>query len=139
MDFQRLFAIARKEAVQLRRDTRSLILAFVLPLFMVLFFGYAISWDVKDIRLAVWDQDGTRGSRELAEAFEASGYFTIESHPRSYREAEVPLSMAEVRAVLVIPSGYERDLSAGKQVPVQLLLDGHDLLDRVGDRRHGCR
>ena len=122
----RLFAIARKEAVQLRRDTRSLILAFVLPLFMVLFFGYAISWDVKDIRLAVWDQDGTRGSRELAEAFEASGYFSIEAHPRSYQEAEGPLSRAEVRAVLVIPTGYERDLGAGMQVPVQLLLDGSD-------------
>ena len=59
MDVHRLLAIARKEAVQLRRDTRSLILAFGLPLFMVLFFGFAISWDVKDIRLAVWDQDGT--------------------------------------------------------------------------------
>jgi ABC-2 type transport system permease protein len=126
MDAYRLFAIARKEAYQLRRDTRSLILAFVLPLFMVLFFGYAISWDVKDIRLAVWDQDGTRSSRELAEAFEASGYFTIESHPRSYREVEGPLSRAEVRAVLVIPTGYGRDLSAGSKVPVQLLLDGSD-------------
>ena len=77
MDFHRLLAIARKEALQLKRDTRSLILAFVLPLFMVLFFGYAITWDVKDIGLAVWDQDGTRASRELQEAFEASGYFSI--------------------------------------------------------------
>jgi ABC-2 type transport system permease protein len=118
--------MARKEAIQLRRDTRSLILAFLLPLFMVLFFGYAISWDVKDIRLAVWDQDRTRGSRELIEAFEASGYFTIEGYPSSYREAEVPLSLARVRAVLVVPAGFERDLGAGERVPVQLLLDGSD-------------
>jgi ABC-2 type transport system permease protein len=118
--------MARKEAIQLRRDTRSLILAFILPLFMVLFFGYAISWDVKDIRLAVWDQDRTRGSRELIEAFAASGYFTVEGYPSSYREAEVPLSLARVRAVLVIPAGFERDLGAGERVPVQLLLDGSD-------------
>ncbi|MBT8397197.1 MAG: ABC transporter permease, partial [Gemmatimonadetes bacterium] len=126
MDLHRLLAIARKEAIQLRRDTRSLILAFVLPLFMVLFFGYAISWDVKDIRLAVLDQDGTRASRELAEAFQASGYFTVVEHPASYRESDRQLSTGGVRAVLVIPAGYERDLATRRDVPVQLLLDGSD-------------
>ncbi len=126
MNLYRLLAIARKEAIQLRRDTRSLILAFVLPLFMVLFFGYAISWDVKDIRLAVFDQDGTRASRELAEAFQASGYFSIVEYPESYRESERQLSTAGVRAVLVIPTGYERDLATPDGVSVQLLLDGSD-------------
>lgn len=126
IDFYRLFAIARKEALQLKRDSRSLILAFILPLFMVLFFGYAISWDVKDIRLGVWDQDGTRASRELAEVFEASGYFSIREHPTSYEEVEEGLSMSRLRAVLIIPPGYARDLGAGRRVPVQLLLDGSD-------------
>jgi ABC-2 type transport system permease protein len=126
LDLHRLLAIARKEAIQLRRDTRSLILAFLLPLFMVLFFGYAISWDVKDIRLAVWDESATRGSRELAEAFEASGYFSIVDRPSSYRDAEAALSSAVVRAVLVIPPEFEEKLSAGISAPVQFLLDGSD-------------
>ncbi|MGW8268151.1 MAG: ABC transporter permease, partial [Longimicrobiales bacterium] len=126
MDFQRLFAIARKEALQLRRDTRSLILAFVLPLLMVLFFGYAITWDVKNIQLAVWDQDGTRASRELRDVFEASGYFSIVERPASYREVETGLTRSRVQAALVIPPGYARDLGAGRKVPVQLLLDGSD-------------
>jgi ABC-2 type transport system permease protein len=126
MDFYRLSAIARKEALQLKRDTRSLILAFVLPLFMVLFFGYAISWDIQDIRLAVWDQDRTQASRELAEVFEASGYFSIIEHPTSYREVEDGLSMTRVRAALVIPPGYARELGSGRSAPVQLLLDGSD-------------
>jgi ABC-2 type transport system permease protein len=122
----RLLAMARKEAIQLRRDTRSLILAFVLPLFMVLFFGYAISWDVEDIRLGVWDQDGTRASRELVEAFEASGYFSVVGRPGSYREVEEGLSASRLRAVLIIPAGFQRDLSAQVEVPVQLLADGGD-------------
>jgi ABC-2 type transport system permease protein len=126
LDFHRLLAIARKEALQLRRDTRSLILAFILPLFMVLFFGYAITWDIEDLRLGVWDQDGTRTSRELAEAFEASGYFLVVARPTSYREVERDLSKARVRAVLVIPPGFSRELGAGRQAPVQLLLDGSD-------------
>jgi ABC-2 type transport system permease protein len=126
LDLHRLFAIARKEALQLRRDTRSLILAFILPLFMVLFFGYAISWDVKDIRLGVWDQDGTQASRELSEVFEASGYFSIVERPASYQDVEAGLSKSRVRAVLIIPAGFARDLGAGRFVPVQLLLDGSD-------------
>lgn len=126
MDLFRLFAIARKEALQLRRDTRSLILAFVVPVFMVLFFGYAITWDVKNLRLGVWDEDGTRASRELVEAFEASGYFLVVGRATSYQEVEEGLSTAHFRAVLVIPPGYSRDLKARKTVPVQLLLDGSD-------------
>ena len=126
MDLHRLLAVARKEAIQLRRDTRSLILAFVLPALMVLFFGYASTWDIEDLRLGVWDQDGTRASRELTEVFEASGYFLVTTHPTSYRDVEKDLSKARVRAVLTIPPGYARDLRAGRSVAVQLLLDGSD-------------
>jgi ABC-2 type transport system permease protein len=126
MDPYRLLAIARKETLQLRRDTRSLILAFVLPVFMVLFFGYAITWDVKDIRLGVWDQDGTQASRELVEVFQASGYFSVVEHPSTYREVETGLTRSRVRGVLVIPPGYARDLGARRPAPVQLLLDGSD-------------
>jgi ABC-2 type transport system permease protein len=126
MNLRRLLAIARKEALQLRRDSRSLILAFILPLIMVLFFGYAITWDVEDLRLAVWDQDGTMASRELTEVFESSGYFLIVARPNSYREVEEDLSKGRTRAALIIPPGYSRDLAAGEPVPVQLLLDGAD-------------
>ena len=126
LDFGRLLAVAKKEAVQLKRDSRSLILAFVVPVVMVLFFGYAITWDVEDIRLGVWDQDATRASRELVEAFEASGYFLVVTHPGSYRDVEKDLSSARVRAALVIPPGYASRLSGGRQAPVQFLLDGSD-------------
>ncbi len=56
----RLVAVARKELIQLRRDLRSLILAFVLPILLLILFGYAITWDVDEIRLAVVDQDASR-------------------------------------------------------------------------------
>ena len=60
-----------------------MILAFVLPTFMLVFFGYAISFDIDDIGLAVLDNDGTKESRELAEAFSASGYFTVDERLES--------------------------------------------------------
>jgi ABC-2 type transport system permease protein len=126
LDPFRLLAMARKEALQLRRDSRSLLLAFLLPLAMVVFFGYAISWDIKDIRLAVLDLDRSQRSRELVEALQGSGYLSVVEWPASLREAEDALDSGRVRVALVIPPDYSRNLTAGVQAPVQLLLDGSD-------------
>ena len=127
MDPVRLLAIARKEWIQLRRDTRSVILAFVLPLFLLLFFGYAITWDVNDIPVAVLDEDRTRESRELVEAFVASGYFTVEEHIVVSREVDDRLVMGSVAGVITIPPGFASSLSSpGRAAEVQLLLDGSD-------------
>ena len=126
LDVVRLWAMARKEAIQLRRDPRSLMLAFLLPVLMILFFGYAITWDVDDIRISVWDQDRSRESRELLEAFQASGYFIVAEAVEGYGEVEQGLETGRVRAVLVIPPDFARNLAARRQTPVQLLLDGAD-------------
>jgi len=103
-----------------------MILAFVLPLFLLLFFGYAITWDVDDIRIAVLDQDHTAASRDLVKAFVSSGYFTVEARLDATREIEEMLVRSKVMGVLTIPPGYARDLSAGRDAEVQLLLDGSD-------------
>jgi len=127
MDLVRLRAIARKEWIQLKRDKRSMILAFVLPLFLLLFFGYAITWDVDDIPIAVLDLDRTRESRELVEALEASGYITVREHLASTADVEGRLVGKAVLGVLTIPPGYATDLAApGRAAEVQLLLDGSD-------------
>ncbi|HEY2824501.1 MAG TPA: hypothetical protein VGI83_03055, partial [Gemmatimonadales bacterium] len=68
LSIRRLLAMARKEAIQLRRDPRSLAMAFLVPAAMIVFFGYVISFDVKDIRYAVLDQDRSQTSRELIDA-----------------------------------------------------------------------
>jgi len=127
MDGTRLLAVARKEWIQIRRDTRSMILAFVLPLFLLLFFGYAITWDVNDIPIAVLDQDRTRESRELVEALVSSGYFTVREHLESGLEVDERLVVGSVEGVLTIPPGYSTDLARpGHPAEVQLLLDGSD-------------
>ena len=126
MDHVRLLAIARKEWIQLRRDRRSMILAFVLPLFLLLFFGYAISWDIEDIPIAVLDQDRSRESRGLVDALTAGGLFHVEEYLDQYSDVETPIRTGAVRAVLVIPPGFQRHLAAGGPAPVQFLLDGAD-------------
>ena len=122
----RLLAIARKEAIQLRRDPRSMALAFALPLLLLVFFGYAITWDIKDLRLAVRDEDGTRHSRELVAALTGSGYFAVVARLDSRAGIDDLLQHGTVNGVLVIPRGFSRDLAAARPAPVQLLLDGSD-------------
>jgi ABC-2 type transport system permease protein len=122
----RLLAVARKEWLQLRRDPRSMVLAFVLPVLLLLFFGYAISWDVRDIRLVVLDQDATAPSRALVESFEASGFFSVRARVGSMPDIDEYLLRGRATAALVIPPGFARDLGAGREAPVQLLLDGSD-------------
>ena len=126
MNIHRLWAVARKEWIQLRRDWRSMVLAFGLPLALLIFFGYAITWDIDDIPLAVVDSDRTAASRSLVEAFVASGYFRVVEHLPTTREAERDLVRARIRGVLTVPAGYARDLAAGRGATVALLLDGAD-------------
>lgn len=126
MNGRRLVAIARKETIQLRRDSRSLILAFLIPPFMILFFGYAITFDVDDIALAVWDGDRTTASARLVEAFTASGYFSVVERVESHADAGDPVLYGRARATLAIPPGFARELAGGGPAPVQLLLDGAD-------------
>ncbi len=122
----RLLAMARKETIQLRRDTRSLVLAFLLPVFLLLFFGYAITWDVRDIRLAVLDQDRSQASRQLVEALSGSSYFTVSAYLNSPREIDRQLSHGQATAALVIGPEFSEELAAGREAPVQFLLDGGD-------------
>jgi len=85
----RIGAIARKETLHVLRDWRTLSLAFILPLVMILLFGYAITFDIKDLKLAVLDEDRTRASRELLDRFTAGGYFRLVARPESPAELAV--------------------------------------------------
>jgi len=123
---RRLLAMARKEVIQLVRDPRSLVMAFLLPLLLVLVFGYAITLDVRDIRLGVLDRDATAESRLLVDAFEESGYFSVRRRLDRYGDAERMLIAGKVSAVLVIPRDFAADIAARRGAPVQLLLDGSD-------------
>lgn len=123
---RRTAAIARKEWLQLRRDTRSLILAFGVPLQLLLLFGYAISWDVRNVPLAVVDQDRSATSRALVDAFQANGYFDIVRSPARTDAAAGIFERGRAQAMLVIPIGFEKDVVALRHPALQLLVDGAD-------------
>jgi ABC-2 type transport system permease protein len=128
MNARRLLAVARKEVLQLSRDRRSLVLAFLLPLLLLLLFGYAISFDVRDIPTAVWDGDRTAGSRALLDAFRASGYFTEVARLEGAAEVRAALDRGTAQLVLVVPPGFDAALhdDPATTALVQAIVDGSD-------------
>jgi len=117
--------MARKEVRHVLRDPFTLALALGLPLFMTAFFGWVMELDVREIRIMVEDRDRSRASRQLADAFSASGFFRVSPAP-----AGVPVSRLldgeRTRAVLVVEPGFGRDLARGRDGRAQVLLDGAD-------------
>ena len=126
LSLRRLWAMARTEWLHIRRDTRSLAMAFAVPAAMVLLFGYVITFDINDIPAAVLDQSRTSQSRDLVDAFRSSGYFRITRRLASDAEIAPLLTRGTVRMVLVIPPDFAKHLAAAEPAPVQCLVDGGD-------------
>lgn len=122
----RLRAVARKEVLQLSRDGRSLALAFLLPMLLLILFGYAISWDVRDIATAVLDQDRSAESRALIDAFRSSGYFDLVASVDNPEDLGELLDRGTARIALVVPPNFALRLGAGRAVEVQAIVDGSD-------------
>ena len=128
ISFRRIRAVAKKERLQILRDTRSLLLALGLPMLMLFLFGWALKLDVSDVRTVVLDQDNSSTSRAFIERFDAVEYFDIVSYVDTYDEVERRLDRGSARAAVVIPKGFSEDIKAGRDVQIQLIADGTDAL-----------
>jgi ABC-2 type transport system permease protein len=117
-------SVGRKEIRQILRDRRTLLILLFVPAFFLLIYGYALSWDIRNIKLAVQDNDHSAASRSLISSFLNSGYFDFAADVRSDADITRLMNQGDVRAVLVIPTGLARDLESGQTVPVQILLNG---------------
>jgi ABC-2 type transport system permease protein len=121
----RVAAMASKEVLHVRRDPRTLVLALVMPVVMLLLFGYGVSFDLDRLPLAVADEDRTPESRALVSAFTASGELVIAARVAP-AEAEELFRRGRVVAALVVRPGYGRDLARGAPGEAALLVDGAD-------------
>lgn len=124
ISFLRVRRMVVKEARQLLRDPKTKRVIFAAPVIQLLLFGYAVNTDVRNVTTALVDHDRSAASRELIDAFAASGYFRIVT--TSDRGADLGWALDHGRAVvaLEIPSGYAADLAAGRSPALQLLVDG---------------
>ena len=126
MNLRRLWAVARKEAIHIWRDPRSLILAIGIPLVMILLFGYALTLDVDRVPLVAWDQSATPASRDYVARFSQSRYFSFQGAVGSYAELERAIDTRQAWIALVIPPDFAAELDGRRVAPVQAIVDGSD-------------
>jgi len=116
----------QKEFLQMFRDRLTIGMIFMLPLVQLLLFGYAIQTEVKHIPTAVFDQSMSSDSRELLEAFKASGYFNVTQVAGSYRELTEMIDSGKVKVGMVFPPDFAISLRRGETAPLQILVDASD-------------
>ncbi|MDK2823840.1 MAG: drug efflux transport system permease protein [Clostridia bacterium] len=126
MNKERLWSVIYKEFIHIRRDPPSLAIAFLMPIMLLFLFGYAVTTDVENINMIVWDQSQTSQSLELVESFSQSGVFTLREYTYSLQGVRNGLDSGNAKAALVIPPDYHRKLTGRKAASVQFLVDGSD-------------
>ena len=126
MSFTRFLAVARKEVVQILRDARSLIIVVIMPVILVLLFGYGVSLDLKGLPIFVYDRDGSQQSQDLLKRFQASAYFDIVRVVNDYPALTRALDDGHARMGIVVPWDFSERLHDGGPVQVQALVDGTD-------------
>lgn len=123
---RRMLAVAVKELLQLRRDRRTMLALLAMPVVLLLIYGFALSFDVRDIRLAVVDQSRTLASREVVEAFLKSGYFVRVADLDEPRPLNGLFDRGTAQAALVIPATFGADVAGRRPTALQFVLDGSD-------------
>ena len=122
----RLFSLIRKEFIQIIRDPRTLALTFAMPVVQLFLLGYAATNDVRNVPLAVFDQDKSPASRALLDAYRAADYFRLDFDVNSETDLRALIDKGAARAGIIIPPGYGDQLAANHTAQVAFVIDGSD-------------
>ncbi len=126
MNLARVKAIAKKEFIHIFRDPRSLGMAIAIPMLLLILFGYALTLDVDNIPLVIWNQDRTQVSQDYILNFKNSPYFKIVGYCDGYRKLQAAIDKNQALMAMVIPYDFSKRIESNQSVPVQLLVDGSD-------------
>jgi ABC-2 type transport system permease protein len=126
MSWRRIFAMTRKEVIQIRRDPRSLLVIILMPLLQLFIYGYAVNLDIKNVPLCVYDRDGTQTSQDLLKHFQATDYFHIVYGSQSYSDVIRQIDRGECTVAIVVPPQFSERLHSSAQASVQALVDASD-------------
>jgi ABC-2 type transport system permease protein len=123
---KRLLALARKEFLQLRRDTISVRMMVMVPIMQTFIFGYAINYDVKHLRMVVYDECLSFDSRELVAKMTASEYFEVVGHVGSLAEVRQKLDAGHASVALVVDREYGEARHRGTPARALLIVNASD-------------
>jgi len=124
--YKRILAIINKEVRQLKRDKRLLAVIFSFPVLLLIMFGYAVNFDVKNIKIAIYDQDKSELSRDFINSLKSSEYFNIVGFISKYDDVNKYLDQKIARCIVVIPSDLSKKVNSNQPTSIQFLIDGVD-------------
>jgi ABC-2 type transport system permease protein len=122
----RLTALIRKEFIQIRRDPRTLVILLLIPIIQLFLLGYAATNDVRNVPLAVFDQDRGTEARKLLEAYRAADYFRLAYEVNSESELRELIDSGRARAGLIIPPDFTAQVQGNGSTAIAFFLDGTD-------------
>lgn len=122
----RLNSLIRKEFIQIWRDPRTLVLVLVIPIMQLFLMGYAATNDVRNVPMAIYDQDRGSAARQLLDSYRAADYFHLAYDVDSEEDLQVLIDSGEARVALIIPPDYSSRLKEEGTAQVAFILDGSD-------------
>jgi len=122
----RLLSLIRKEFIQISRDPRTLVIALLIPVMQLFMLGYAATNDVRNLPMAIFDQDRSAAARDLLDAFRASDYFLIAFDVDSEAEIRELIELGDAKVGMIIPPDYGADIRSEQQTEVMFVFDGSD-------------
>ncbi len=123
---RQVLALIVKELLGLLRDTRSRMALIGPPLIQLMVFGYAATFDLNHVPIAIYDQDRSQASRDLVARFLGSPIFTVDAVLNSGQRIDALIDSGQVQMVLVIDRRFTRDLLTDRPAPVQVIVDGRN-------------
>src|SRR6056297_3244857 len=123
---KRFVGFVRKEFIHIFRDRRTLLILFGMPIAQILIFGYVVTNEIKEARIAIYDQSKDAVTREITDKILSSGYFRLARHIESDRQIKETFQKGEVREIIVFEPNFDEKLTRQKSAQVQILLDATD-------------
>jgi len=124
MKNSRIIIIFKKEIIEIKRDPYTLGIAILMPLILLLLFGYALNLDVKNITTIVFDQDKSLHSRDYVQSITSTDYFNVKYYVNTYSEIEKLINQGKAKTAIIIPGNFAQNIVSGTPTTVETIVDG---------------
>ena len=123
---KQFIAFVKKEFYHIFRDRRTMFILLGMPVVQIIIFGFALTNEVKNAKIAVLDQSKDVATTSIVHEINASRYFDVEKNLYSYKEIEETFKKGKIKLVIVFPQGFNEDLQHFNKAQVQLIADASD-------------
>ncbi len=116
----------KKECLHIWRDPRTLFILIWMPIVQIILYGFALTNEIKDSKIAIFDQSEDHATAKISDEISASRYFHVVRYLHSYRDIEATFKQGKIRLAVVFPKNFEYDLLHSNQAEIQLIADASD-------------